>query len=1052
MNLPFPALLILLTSFSLLHSQDTLKTPVVTITPFTADSLIIRWQSDSLLIPRFKTFQLPAYEPEKTSPSDDFNLDAGQASSSENLSAHGYISRGVQLGSTRGLSLQSGMNLRLEGNLGHGMAVTGVLSDQNSPLQPLGNTQTLSELDKVYIRLESENLSGQIGDIELGQQTNRGLDAFERRTNGLWLKGKHNRWQSYIGGGFSYGTFNRQSIQGQDGKQGPYLLKGQNGENFILVLAGSEQVRLDGELVKRGEDQDYTIDYNSAEINFTNARMINSQNQIVVDFEYAADAFLSDYSFGKQLAAVEAGYGDTTQTWSWRIGGNLIQDDANNPLGGTDVDSLRSILGQVADPSGQIWLSTITADSSGDYLLSVDSILTFVGANGGDHTASFTFVGVGRGAYRKIQDNSGIVYFDTSSTLGAYIPAKAYVAPQKQTMVGYRLNYRGQHLKSWFDGAYSGYNPNVYANDPQSLNQPGFVTGVAYAVPIGDHAIELGYDIENLANGFRTFQPNHPESYYRTWQIRPRVMDHDKYQRVALTLKKDGKMTAASLAIDQFDRNDNRVGLRAITHGLLGESDRSHIKWEDQWLEFSSNRSWQRHQWEGSWRIQKWMLGGLVESESGRQDTTIFSNNNHVTNRVSMGYIWNDESSAHVSFQRRNETLQTQTAHPQLFAIPGKMDWTEYRDDYAMKVTSTGAKWLNGTMSMIYRQLFTATDEPPVARGYFLSNADIKGILMQEKLSYQSSFELNEERIPQFEYYYIPVDTGYGNFSFDPVYGYIPNPGGTWLQQRSYTDQEQRVRSINSHNVMRFNSKLPTHLPELFSRVPVSMWINFNVERKARIDTNWVLQNRMALQTEFQVKPASVWKSVSYDVRLTQNDNNLNFYGSEISKTQNHTFGMKWVTAYEPVNTELSFSNQVRQLSYNSIQDEDWKRIGVMVEYPWEFSREQVVTTHVNYQNADQDFANSRDELWKLALSHEWRILRRGRIDQTVEYGTIKSDQANLPYALFDGQQPGENWEYRINGSYRFSNAFQLQSNYSIRKRGARGTEQFFRMEGRAYF
>ncbi|PJA54220.1 MAG: hypothetical protein CO167_05035, partial [Candidatus Marinimicrobia bacterium CG_4_9_14_3_um_filter_48_9] len=109
-------------------------------------------------------------------------------------------------------------------------------------------------------------------------------------------------------------------------------------ENFILVLAGSEQVRLDGELVKRGEDQDYTIDYNSAEINFTNARMINSQNQIVVDFEYAADAFLSDYSFGKQLAAVEAGYGDTTQTWSWRIGGNLIQDDANNPLGGTDVD------------------------------------------------------------------------------------------------------------------------------------------------------------------------------------------------------------------------------------------------------------------------------------------------------------------------------------------------------------------------------------------------------------------------------------------------------------------------------------------------------------------------------------------------------------------------------------------------------------------------------------------------------------------------------------------------------------------------------------------
>lgn len=1037
-------LLILLSSGIPLFSQDSLSIKG------DADSLLIFWATDSLKLPRSKKFQLPLYVPETASKSEILSGSNLQSPETDNLSAHGYIARGIQLGSSRGLSLQSGMNLRLEGNLGSGMRVTGVLSDQNSPLQPLGNTQTLSELDKVYIKLESENLSGQIGDVELGSPQTGGLTAFQRRTNGIWLKGKRNQWRSYAGAGFSYGTFSRQSLQGQDGKQGPYVLKGQYGENFILILAGTEQVRVDGELLKRGEDQDYTIDYNSAEINFTNLRMITSQNQIVVDFEYAADAFLSEYSFGKQLATVEAGYGDSLQTWSWNISGNLIQDDAKNPLGEIGADSLRKVLGQIPDLSGRIWLSTIKFDFSGDYSLSPDSILTYVGTGLGDHTAAFTFVGVGRGNYRKIQDFSGFTYYEYSTTTGAYLPAKAYVAPQQQTMMSYRLNYRGKHLKSWFDGAYSAFNPNMYAENPSTLKKPGLRAGASYIIPVGEQALEFDYTVENLTQGFYTYQPTHSEDYYRTWQTRPRVTDHDKYQRVALALK-DGFITRATIAVDQFERNDRRVGLRAATHGVLGKLDRSSLNWEDQWLQFSAYRSWQRHRWEGNWRLHQWLLGGLVESESGSQDTTIFMKNNHVTNRISLGYNWSDDASMTIAAQRRTELISDSIAKPEFLSLSAS-NWTEYRNDYSMKINYSGKPWLSGNLLVIYRQRFSSPSDPTVSQGYVLSNVDVQGVMFKDKVSYQSSSELNEERIPQFEYYYIPVDTGYGNYSYDPVYGYIPNPGGTWLQQRSYTDHEQRVRSVTSHNILRFNSKMPKGGSKLFSNAPIKLWTNFNIERKARIDTNWVLQNRVAVQSEIQVNPALIWKSVNYSYRISRNDNNLNFYGSEVSQTHGHVLGLKWSTRKQPINTEFSTNTQLRKLSYNTIQNEDWQRFGILIEYPWEVIRDQTITTRVRYQNANQATLTKHDEVLKLALSHEWRLLRRGRLDQTVEYGSVKSGQTNLPYALFDGQQPGENWEYRLNANYRFSNAFQLQGNYSIRKRGTRGTEQFFRMEGRAYF
>ncbi len=331
-----------------------------------------------------------------------------------NLQKSGSIVRGIEIGSNQDLTLNSGLNLQLSGQIAPDVELVAALTDESTPIQPEGNTQTLREVDKVFVKINSPYIGGTLGDFNLHYQKSE-FGNLQRKLQGVTLESRPGNTTQQLTYGTSRGFFHTNRFLAQEGNQGPYLLTGRNGEREIIVLAGTERIYVDGVLQVRGENNDYIIDYGLAQITFTSRKLITSENRIEVDFEYTN----SFQRYGRNFLGAGTAASNLKGRLSYDLRIFREWDDTKNLLE-DDADLSDEETAALADAGDDPYRATVDgavfvgADSTGrlrgDYQQAFDTLATneiityyrYVGSNMGLYRVQFSGVGIGNGDYRRI--------------------------------------------------------------------------------------------------------------------------------------------------------------------------------------------------------------------------------------------------------------------------------------------------------------------------------------------------------------------------------------------------------------------------------------------------------------------------------------------------------------------------------------------------------------------------------------------------------------------------------------------------------------------------
>lgn len=245
------------------------------------------------------------------------------------LQYSGSFVRGITVGSRQDAAINSGFNLNIGGKLANGLEINASMTDANIPIQPEGNSASIQEFDKIFIHLKKDSHQITLGDFDISDLANTKTMRFDRKLQGIRytsaLPLKNNSLLTYgATAALTRGTFARNIFIAQENNQGPYKLVGNNGETFIIIIAGTEKVFINGQLMKRGIENDYTINYNIGEVIFTPKRLITQDLRIVIEFQYSDRSFFR-YSLEGNLGWKHRNFEVQTQLF-------LENDNKNTPL------------------------------------------------------------------------------------------------------------------------------------------------------------------------------------------------------------------------------------------------------------------------------------------------------------------------------------------------------------------------------------------------------------------------------------------------------------------------------------------------------------------------------------------------------------------------------------------------------------------------------------------------------------------------------------------------------------------------------------------------
>ncbi len=418
----------------------------------------------------------------------------------DQLNKSGSIIRGINFGNNQNLAVNSNLNLQVSGKINNELELLLSATDNNIPIQPEGSSLQLQEFDQVYIQLRNKRFAITAGDFQLTRPNGYFMNYY-KRARGLNIgniyrkETKHKDsiiWTSQLSGAVSRGKFSRNVVQGVEGNQGPYRLRGAENELFIIILSGTEKVYVDGRLQLRGQENDYIIDYNSGELVFTAKQQITKDKRIVAEFQY------SEKNYARTLLT----FNNQVQVKNALAYFNIYseQDNKNRPL----QQSLDSAQKQAIAKAGDN-LEAAFYDGAQPVLFNASFVLyvkkdtvvnggtyknIFAYSNKADSNlfqVRFSFVGEGKGSYIQSQSlANGKVYAWVAPVngqlVGNYEPVIKLVTPKQKQMYVSGWQKQFQHIGTiGIEGALTKNDINLYA-DKDKQNDLGTAFKLNYKI------------------------------------------------------------------------------------------------------------------------------------------------------------------------------------------------------------------------------------------------------------------------------------------------------------------------------------------------------------------------------------------------------------------------------------------------------------------------------------------------------------------------------------------------------------------------------------------
>lgn len=1008
----------------------------------------------------------------------------------------GSIIRGFTVGTNKDFTVNSGLRLQLSGKLSDEISIVAALTDENTPIQPEGNTERLEELDKVFIEVSHPNATGTFGDFDL-VKSNGEFGKLNRKLQGLKGDFEYDNYSAGIAFAGSRGKFNTNKISGDDGNQGPYRLTGANNEREIIVIAGSERVYIDGEEIKRGENNDYVIEYANAEITFTPNRLITSASRITIDFEYTDRQFQRNF--------LGANFSGSVLDDKLKFGLNFFReaDDENNPIDISISEEEKRILSAAGDDRNK-------AVRDGAVLAQPDSLGRIIGAytkvdtvvNGEDYVyyvykpgdndskynVVFSYVGQGKGDYTKVSLGH---YRFIGVGQGSYLPVR-YIPLASSRQVG-NLVVSGEVLKGLslsMELAGSIWDQNKLSSLDDSDNS-GFARSLSMAY--SKQKLDLGFAelyevdfklkdrfVDSRFTSLDRFNSVEFERDYNSFIVSG---ENEVLREVAINIKPVEKIRFSSgygyLQKGEAFSSDRYLGQLNIdgVSNIRSEYKIDYVKSQSPFL----STEWNRQLGSLHYGLGK-LVPGVEYLYENKKDTRKSSDSLlsgslrylELAPVIRLNDLYGFTLSA--KYSTREESVP----------LYGELYKESVSRTQAYTISYKGIQEVNSNISVTLREK-TFTDKfkemGELDNETVLIRSQNRFNLWNRYVEGDLFYEASTQRTARLEKVFIRVNQGTGNYiylgdlngngisdeeEFEPTVfegDYILT---TLPTEELFPIIDLKVNTrwkLNFDRVIKGNSLIEKLLK------PISTETNYRVEEKSRerntsdiygLNFSKFLNDSTTVRgfNLFQ-QDLNIFKNNNdFSVRLRFTErNNLNQFSGGLEKGYLNERSVRikfrmikeinnqtdYSSNYENVSAPINL-NRSRIVAEEELSSEFSYRPDQSIEFGFKFSAGSIVDRFP----VKPTEINSNSQLLRMTLSFAGR--GRLRIEGEREELIAQNSENIIPFEITRGKVIGKNYLWRLNFDYRLSTNLQTSVAYTGRKQGRGDVIHTMRAEARAFF